>query len=72
MPRYRQVFLNSTSELRSEADRWNDLWRRSDEASPTVRAEMAALGVFSAPVTVIEGEVVLGFDPVKLDQLLDA
>ncbi len=36
------------------------------------RAEMAALGVFSAPVTVIEGEVVLGFDPVKLDQLLDA
>lgn len=34
--------LQSADELRSEADRWDDLWSRSDVTPPTVRAELAA------------------------------
>jgi hypothetical protein len=33
-------------------------------------AELEALGVLTTPVTVIDGEMVIGFDRQKLDQLL--
>ena len=33
-------------------------------------AELALLGVLATPATVIDGEVVAGFDPAKLDRLL--
>ncbi|MGD1995965.1 MAG: glutaredoxin family protein [Anaerolineae bacterium] len=33
-------------------------------------AELEQLGVFTTPVTVIDGEVVVGFDRVRLDALL--
>ena len=35
-------------------------------------AELAELGIYSTPVTIIDGEVVLGFDAARLDQLLEA
>lgn len=33
-------------------------------------AELEALGVMTTPVTVIDGEVVVGFDRARLDELL--
>jgi glutaredoxin len=33
-------------------------------------AELGELGVFTTPVTVIDGEVVIGFDQARLDALL--
>jgi glutaredoxin len=33
-------------------------------------AELEKLGVFTTPVTVIDGEVVIGFDQLKLEELL--
>lgn len=32
--------------------------------------ELEQLGVMTTPVTVINGEVVVGFDPAKIEQLL--
>ncbi len=34
-------------------------------------AELEALGVMTTPVTVIDGEMVIGFDRRKLEQLLE-
>lgn len=34
-------------------------------------AELQDLGVFTTPVTVIDGEVVIGFDRNRLEKLLD-
>ena len=34
-------------------------------------AELAALGIYATPVTIIDGEVVVGFDAPKRDELLD-
>ena len=34
-------------------------------------AELDELGYMTTPVTVIDGEVVVGFDPERLDELLD-
>ncbi len=33
-------------------------------------SELEKLGVFTTPVTVIDGEVVIGFDQLKLEELL--
>ena len=33
--------------------------------------ELVALGVMTTPVTVIDGEVVVGFDRKRLEELLD-
>ena len=41
-------------------------------ADPEVLEEMIALGITSAPLTLVDGEAVVGYDPEKLDQLLDA
>ncbi len=36
----------------------------------TAMAELEKIGVFTTPVTVIDGEVVIGFDRKKLDELI--
>ena len=33
--------------------------------------ELAGLGIYSTPVTIIDGEVVMGYDAARLDTLLD-
>jgi glutaredoxin-like protein NrdH len=43
---------------------------RDTAQDPTAQAEIEALGVLSVPVTVIDGEVLLGFDPAALERLL--
>lgn len=39
-------------------------------ADETAMHELEELGVLSTPVTVIDGEVVVGFDRARLDELL--
>jgi hypothetical protein len=39
---------------------------------PAALEEFRRLGALLPPVTVIDGEVVRGFDPVRLSQILDA
>ena len=43
---------------------------RDIAADESALAELSQLGVFTTPVTVIGGEVVLGFDRAKLEGLL--
>ncbi|MFQ5812483.1 MAG: glutaredoxin family protein [Anaerolineae bacterium] len=38
----------------------------------TALSELEQLGVMTTPVTVIDGEVVIGFDQARLDALLSA
>ena len=38
---------------------------------PDAEAELAALGLYSTPVTDIGGEIVVGFDPERLTRLLE-
>ena len=39
-------------------------------ADPEARSELEKIGVMTTPVTVIDGEVVVGFDRRKLEALL--
>ncbi len=39
---------------------------------PEAMEELIKIGVMTTPVTVIDGEVVVGFDKKRLDELLDA
>ena len=41
-------------------------------ADPEAMAELEKIGVMTTPVTVIDGEVVVGFDRKKLEALLAA
>ena len=43
---------------------------RDVDIDPTARDEMMKLGAESTPVTVIDGEVVVGFDEASIDELL--
>jgi len=43
MARRQVIHIASIAELRRQAVRWDDLWRRSNVALPTLRAEMIAL-----------------------------
>lgn len=38
---------------------------------PEAEAELAALGLYATPVTLVGDEVVVGFDPETLQRLLD-
>ena len=38
----------------------------------TALSELEKLGIFTTPVTVIDGEVVIGFDQARLDALVSA
>ena len=39
---------------------------------PEAMEELIKIGVMATPVTVIDGEVVVGFDQKRLDELLEA
>ena len=43
---------------------------RDVDADPTARQEMLDLGASGTPVTVIDGEPVIGFDEESIDELL--
>jgi glutaredoxin len=43
---------------------------RDVDAEPAARDEMMKLGATATPVTVINGEVVIGFDEESIDELL--
>jgi glutaredoxin len=43
---------------------------RDVDRNPTARDEMMKLGATGTPVTVIDGEVVIGFDEEAIDELL--
>ena len=43
---------------------------RDVDADPAARDEMMKLGAQSTPVTVIDGEAVIGFDEESIDELL--
>jgi glutaredoxin 3 len=43
---------------------------RDVDSDPSARDEMMNLGAQSTPVTVIDGEVVIGFDDASIDELL--
>ncbi len=43
---------------------------RNIAGDPSAMAELEALGYFTTPVTIIDGEPVVGFDRPKLERLL--
>ena len=45
--------------------------RKDPMVDEEAEAELAALGIYSTPVTLIGGEVVVGYDPERLAALLD-
>jgi glutaredoxin len=53
--------------LESRGQKYNE---RDVDTDPTARDEMVKLGAQSTPVTVIDGEVVIGFDEESIDELL--
>jgi glutaredoxin len=46
--------------------------KRDVAQDETALSELEQLGVFTTPVTVIDGEVVIGFDQARLEALLGA
>ena len=56
--------------LKHLADKGVPFVHKDPLVDPKAGAELAALGVLATPATVIDGEVVAGFDPAKLDRLL--
>jgi glutaredoxin len=53
--------------LESRGQRYTE---RDVDFDPTAREEMMKLGAQGTPVTVIDGEVVVGFDEETIDELL--
>ncbi len=53
--------------LESRKQKYTD---RDVDADPDAREEMMRLGGTGTPVTVIDGEVVIGFDDAAIDELL--
>jgi len=53
--------------LESRGQRWTE---KDIDGDPAARQEMAELGAQGTPVTVIDGEVVIGFDEESIDELL--
>lgn len=47
-----------------------DFIDRNGAADETALAELEKLGYMTTPVTVVDGEVVVGFDRAKLEKLL--
>lgn len=54
------------------ADKGVAFENRDPMVDEDAQAELAALGISATPVTLIDGEAVIGFDPDRLDQLLEA
>lgn len=57
--------------MRHLADKGVSFDRKHPMVDEKAEAELAALGIYATPVTIIDGEVVLGFDAEKLDRLLE-
>jgi glutaredoxin len=53
--------------LESRGQRWTE---RDVDTDPAAREEMLQLGASATPVTVIDGEVIVGFDEESIDELL--
>ncbi|MBX6771077.1 MAG: glutaredoxin family protein [Chloroflexi bacterium] len=53
------------------ADRGVRYTLRNLQTDPSARQEFLERGFLLPPVTVIDGEVVMGFDPFRLEELLD-
>jgi len=53
--------------LESRGQRWLE---RDVDRDPTARQELIDLGANGTPVTVINGEVVIGYDEESIDELL--
>ena len=53
------------------ADKGVSFERKDPMVDEEAEAELAALGIYATPVTIIDREVVVGFDAEKLDRLLD-
>ncbi|MEK7217356.1 MAG: glutaredoxin family protein [Chloroflexota bacterium] len=52
------------------AARGVDYTERNIAEDPMAMAELEALGYFTTPVTIIDGEAVVGFDRANLERLL--
>ena len=57
--------------MRHLADKGVSFDRKDPMVDEQAEAELVALGNYATPVTIIDGEVVVGFDAEKLDRLLD-
>ena len=53
--------------LESRGQRYTE---KDVDADPAARQEMLDLGTSATPITVIDGEVVIGFDEESIDELL--
>jgi glutaredoxin len=53
--------------LESRGQRWTE---RDIDLDPTARQDLMDLGASGTPVTVIDGEVVVGYDEESIDELL--
>lgn len=53
------------------ADKGVSFEQKDPMVDEEAEAELAALGIYATPVTIIDREVVVGFDAEKLDRLLD-
>ena len=62
------MFCGKVKEFLSQKD--IQFTERNVAEDESAFAELQKIGVLSTPVTVIEGEVVIGFDTGKLEQLL--
>jgi glutaredoxin 3 len=68
---YSQGFCEFSEMVRLHLEsRGQKYTERDVDTDPTARDEMMKLGAQSTPVTVIDGEVVIGFDEESIDELL--
>ncbi len=68
---YSQGFCEFSEMVRRHLESRGQTYTERDvDIDPTARDEMMKLGAESTPVTVIDGEVVVGFDEASIDELL--
>jgi glutaredoxin 3 len=68
---YSQGFCEFSEMVRLHLESRGQKYRERDvDTDTTAREEMLELGATSTPVTVIDGEVVIGFDEESIDELL--
>ena len=68
---YSQGFCEFSEMVRLHLEsRGQKYTKRDVDSDPTARDEMMKLGAQSTPVTVIDGEIVIGFDEESIDELL--
>ena len=62
------MFCNKVKEFLSQNN--IEFAERNIAADPSALAELEKLGYMTTPVTVVNGEVVVGFDRARLERLL--